>query len=279
MNRSSSPPEDARSPDHTIAAQTFFCAKSWRYSLPVNRRPLSTSGCMSAATLLRSSSVTVSGSALRPSLSSPRPNVSRASVRNVTLSDGMVHRSATLVGSGDVVLGQRLGVVADARHARLPRVVVVLGRIPRVVLEAVLEVRDGVRDVRLVDLLGPARGDDLRGHPVGEDHQVPAGRQAADERRLDRLDERCVVADLLLVVDLDAVLGLELLQGRGGAGGVLVGIAEVDVRRPVGEHQRAGGGRGALDAAADSDAPSDGALPRTRRRSAPRSSGCRCRRR
>ena len=43
--------------------------------------------------------MTVAGSALMPSLSSPRPNVSRASVRKVTLSAGMFHRSATLVGS------------------------------------------------------------------------------------------------------------------------------------------------------------------------------------
>ena len=43
--------------------------------------------------------MTVAGSAVLPSLSSPSPNVSRASVRNVTLSDGMVHRSAILVGS------------------------------------------------------------------------------------------------------------------------------------------------------------------------------------
>ena len=99
MNRSSSPPDDARSPDQTIAAQTFFWAKSWRYSLPVNRRPPVDQRLDVVGDLLRSSSVTVSGSASMPSLSSASPNVSRASVRNVSLSAGMVHRSAILVGS------------------------------------------------------------------------------------------------------------------------------------------------------------------------------------
>ena len=52
---SSAVPDEARSPDQTIAAQAFFAAKSWRYSLPVKRRPLSTSGLMSSWTAWRSS--------------------------------------------------------------------------------------------------------------------------------------------------------------------------------------------------------------------------------
>ena len=98
-NLSSLPPEDARSPDQTKAAQTFFWAKSWRYSLPVNRKPLSTSGWMSAATALRSASVTVAGFGSIPSLSNVRPNVSRASVRKVNLSAGIDQMSASLVGA------------------------------------------------------------------------------------------------------------------------------------------------------------------------------------
>ena len=54
---------------------------------------------MSSWTFWKSSVVALAGSAGRPSLSSPRPNVSRASDRKLSLLAGMFHRSAILVGS------------------------------------------------------------------------------------------------------------------------------------------------------------------------------------
>jgi hypothetical protein len=124
--------------------------------------------------------------------------------------------------------------------------------VPALVLEGVPEVARAVGHVGLVDLLDPAVGDELGGHPVGQDDQVPTGRQLADEGRLDRLDEGCVVADLLLVVDLDLVFLLELLERRrrtGLVGARLAGrTGEIDVGGPVGELEGAaddlwGGGR------------------------------------
>src|SRR2546427_6387894 len=97
---SSSAPDEARSPDQVIAAQTFLDAKSWRYSLPVNRKPFSARGLMSSWTACMSSTLVFCGSALLPSLSSPRPNVSRFSVRNVTRSGGSAQRSTSDLGSG-----------------------------------------------------------------------------------------------------------------------------------------------------------------------------------
>ena len=54
---------------------------------------------MSSWTAWRSSTVVVVGSAVLPSLSRPSPNVSRFSLRNVTLFGGSAHRSTSDFGS------------------------------------------------------------------------------------------------------------------------------------------------------------------------------------
>src|SRR4249920_2059467 len=89
---SSALPDEARSPLHVIAAHVAFEAKSVRYSLPTKRSLPPEYDAMSSWTAWRSSSVVVAGSALLPSLRRPRPNVSRFSLRNVTLSGGRAHR-------------------------------------------------------------------------------------------------------------------------------------------------------------------------------------------
>ncbi len=142
-------------------------------------------------------------------------------------------------------------------HARLPGVVVVVVGVPRLVLQRGPQVLDAVGHVGVVDLLRPALADDLGGERVGHDDEVPAGRHAGRQGGRDGGEERRVVVDLLFVVDLDAVLLLEVDDRGGRTGGVVArvgGLAgEVDVGAPVGElegtrdglRRRRHGGRGA----------------------------------
>ena len=72
--------------------------------------------------------------------------------------------------------------------------------------------------VAVIERLEPAEPDQAVDHPVGQDHEVPLGRQAGVERagQVAR-EELLVVVDGLEVVDLDAGLRRELLEGRVGA--------------------------------------------------------------
>ena len=161
-----------------------------------------------------------------------RPIVSRISVRNVTLP---VHLGSAVPERGEAreLTGDR-AVVAEPGHARLPRGVVVVGRVEVDALVDVLHVRDLVRHVGEVERLDPAEPDQPAGHPVGQDDEVPARVLAALERRLDRAEELVVVVDDLGVLHDRAVLGLEVLEGLVLR---LVFFVGVDVQRPVGEVQ------------------------------------------
>src|SRR5438046_971864 len=120
-NVSPSVPDEARSPDQTIAAHVFLAAKLVRYALPTMIRPLSTSGLMSSYTACRSSAVVCEGSAVLPSFSSPRPNVSRDSVRKLSFFGSIAHRSLRLFGGwipadASVLVLKPIPVLPD-RHA------------------------------------------------------------------------------------------------------------------------------------------------------------------
>ena len=116
-----------------------------------------------------------------------------------------------------------LDVVPDARRARLPRQRVLALRVVVDRLEVVDEVRD-VRDVLLVDRLDVVVADPARGHVVGQRHDVAADRLMGLQLLADLPVELEVVVDLLGVLDLAAVLLVELLEDL-----------LVDVERPVGE--------------------------------------------
>ena len=190
--------------------------------------PASTAFCISATAASASAFVACAGSL--PSLSIVRPTASRISLRNVTLPFhlGSAVQSAFRLGllAGDGV------VVAQAGHARLPRRVVVVGRVEADALVDVLHVRDLLRRVLQVDLLDPARADEPGGHPVGQHDEVPAGVRAGLEGRPDRAEELVVRVDDLLVVDRRPVLRLEVIERLVLGRVVLVGV---DVERPVRE--------------------------------------------
>ena len=71
------------------------------------------------------------------------------------------------------VAGLRL-VVAEPGHPRLPRHVVVVGRIPGDVAVDVLQVGRDVRHVAEVHRLDPAEPDQPSGHPVGDRDRCPS---------------------------------------------------------------------------------------------------------
>src|SRR5207245_4346946 len=94
-----------------------------------------------------------------------------------------------------------------------------------------------VRDSALVELLDPALLHEQRriARVVGHHDYVPARRLAAGEVGLDLGEERRVVVDVLAIVDMNAVLLLELVERR-----MLAARLVVDVERPVREVQSLG---------------------------------------
>jgi hypothetical protein len=129
-----------------------------------------------------------------------------------------------------------LDVVADARRARLPRERVLALRVVVDRLEVVDQVGE-VRDVLLVDRLDVVEAHPARGHVVGQRHDVAADRLPGLQLLADLPEELEVVVDLLDVLDLAAVLLVELLEDL-----------LVDVERPVGEGPVADRGLGVADA-------------------------------
>ncbi len=138
---------------------------------------------------------------------------------------------------GDLALGQ-LGVVANAGEARLPDRGVGVVRVVHRVEDAGIGVFPDIGQPLLPQRNGPAllqQFGELKA-VVGHHRDVVAGGLAGLEQGFDLGEKLGVGLNRLQVLDRDAGLLAEHLQR-----GVLARLGDIDVERPVGEHQILGG--------------------------------------
>ncbi len=216
------------SPDHPTITVESPLVMSLVYSLPVKPRiwPESEASPIFSIAAMNSSVVAVSGSA---------PMRGRHQAHAVT--HLREHGDLALVDRIEQVV-HRLGLaldlvlaVDDPGQARLPGHREVARRVERRLLEPRDQVLGGVGHFGLVELLHVAEADHARSHPVGDRVDVAPARVAALVLLADLAEELGVVVDLFDVLDLGAVLLLEVLERSA----VLF-----DVQRPVREVERVG---------------------------------------